>query len=83
MGEYTIIIVVSALGFFALAATLLIPVYRFLKREERLAEELDDVLKAELHRRNARSASTRSRNGTSGGADTGNPEDDGGILRPR
>ena len=82
MGEYTIIIIVSTVGFFALAAALLVPVYRFLKREERLAEELDDVLKAELHRRSARSASARSRNGTAGEGDDGQ-DDDGGILRPQ
>ncbi|MEX0748174.1 MAG: hypothetical protein WD275_09265 [Rhodothermales bacterium] len=35
MTEYTLVIILTLVGFIALAAILLVPVYRFLKREER------------------------------------------------
>ncbi len=37
--DYTWLIIGTTLGFFALAAVLLVPIYRFLKREEKVAEE--------------------------------------------
>jgi hypothetical protein len=39
MDEYTVIILVALFGFLALAALLLIPVYRFLKREEKASAQ--------------------------------------------
>ncbi len=38
MGEYNGVILLTLIGFLALAALLLTPVYRFLKREEKAAE---------------------------------------------
>ncbi len=38
MGGYTGVILLTLVGFLALAALLLTPVYRFLKREEKVAE---------------------------------------------
>ncbi len=38
MGGYTGVILLTLVGFLALAALLLMPVYRFLKREEKVAE---------------------------------------------
>jgi len=37
MNDYTAIIIATFFGFFALAAIVLIPVYRFLNKEERLS----------------------------------------------
>jgi len=37
MGEYGTVILLTFFGFLALAAILLVPVYRFLKREEKLS----------------------------------------------
>ena len=36
--NYTIIIIATTIGFFALAAVLLVPIYRFLNREEKESE---------------------------------------------
>jgi hypothetical protein len=38
MGEYGTVILLTFIGFVTLAAILLVPVYRFLKREEKLSE---------------------------------------------
>lgn len=38
MSDYTLIILATFFGFMLLAAILLVPVYRFLKREESLSE---------------------------------------------
>ncbi len=38
MDEYFVVIVVTFVGFVALAAVLLVPVYLFLKREERASQ---------------------------------------------
>ena len=38
MNEYDGVILLALVGFAALAALLLVPVYRFLKREEKVAE---------------------------------------------
>ncbi len=38
MDSYYLVIVGTIVGFFALAAALLVPVYRFLKKEEQTAE---------------------------------------------
>lgn len=38
MGEYDGVVLLALVGFLALAALLLTPVYRFLKREEKAAE---------------------------------------------
>lgn len=37
MTDYTIIIIVTLVGFLALAAVLLVPVYRFIQREKEVA----------------------------------------------
>lgn len=39
MDEYTLVIIVTLVGFTILATILLVPVYRFLKKEEKIAEE--------------------------------------------
>ncbi len=39
MDIYTIVILLTLVGFFALAALLLFPVYFFLKKEERVAQK--------------------------------------------
>lgn len=39
MAYYTFVIILTLVGFLALAAALLVPVYRFLKREEKAGEE--------------------------------------------
>ncbi|TDI77597.1 MAG: hypothetical protein E2O84_00710 [Bacteroidetes bacterium] len=39
MDEYTVVILVSLVGFALLAAILLVPVYRFLKKEEKISEQ--------------------------------------------
>ena len=55
MDSYTFVIIVTLVGFFALAAALLVPVYRFLKKEEKVAEEwLDESASASDHERNGR-----------------------------
>jgi Flp pilus assembly protein TadB len=41
----TWVIIITFVGFVALAAALLVPVYRLLKREERRNEEVDRRLK--------------------------------------
>ncbi len=38
MNEYSGVILLAFIGFAALAALLLVPVYRFMKREEKVAE---------------------------------------------
>ncbi|MEM1269086.1 MAG: hypothetical protein AAF752_11525 [Bacteroidota bacterium] len=45
MDRYTVIIIVTTVGFAALAAALLVPVYRFLKREEQANERQDKRLR--------------------------------------
>lgn len=42
MIEFWPVIVVTIVGFFGLAALLLIPVWKFLNKEERVAEKLDE-----------------------------------------
>ena len=37
--DYTWVIIGTTVGFFALAAVLLVPIYKFLKREEKVAEQ--------------------------------------------
>ena len=37
--DYTWVIIGTTIGFFALAAVLLVPIYKFLKREEKVAEQ--------------------------------------------
>ena len=50
--KYAVVIIVTALGFGALAAILLVPVYRFLRREERLSREwTEEELREEARRR--------------------------------
>jgi hypothetical protein len=39
MDQYTFVIIATTVGFFALAALLLVPVYRFLKREEEASKQ--------------------------------------------
>jgi hypothetical protein len=38
-GDYLTVIIVTTLGFGALAAILLVPIYRFLKREDEVSKE--------------------------------------------
>lgn len=47
MDLYNVVIIVSFVGFCALAAILLVPIYRFLKREERASEtwSTDELLR--------------------------------------
>lgn len=71
MSEYTLVIIVTVIGFFALAAALLVPVYRFLMREEQVNNETDGFLRDELARRRAR----RTGNGN-------HDRDDGGVAEP-
>ncbi len=50
--NYTIIIILSTVGFFALAAILLVPIYRFLLKEEEVAERWTaDAITANIERR--------------------------------
>jgi hypothetical protein len=51
MSEYAIPIAVAFFGFFALAAILLVPVYRFLNREEERSRDWTDASIAERRRR--------------------------------
>lgn len=39
MGEYTLVIIATLIGFFLLAALLLTPVYSFLEREKQASKE--------------------------------------------
>lgn len=48
-----LIIAVTFFGFIALAALLLVPVYRFLTREERASRDWTDDAIAQRHRRDA------------------------------
>lgn len=48
-----LIIAVTFVGFLALAALLLVPVYRFLTREERTSQDWTDDAIARRHRRDA------------------------------
>lgn len=53
--DYVLVIIVTTVGFAALAAMLLVPVYRFMKHEERMLEEVtDEDLRAEARRRDLR-----------------------------
>lgn len=46
MDYYTVVILLTLVGFLALAFVLLAPVYRFLKRQERLGEEWTEAIDA-------------------------------------
>ncbi len=48
-----LIIAITFFGFIALAALLLVPVYRFLTREERASRDWTDDAIAQRHRRDA------------------------------
>lgn len=56
MSDYITIIIVTFVGFVALAALLLVPVYRFLKREERAATKWTDPADFEAAQRGERPA---------------------------
>ena len=46
MDKYVVAIILATIGFFTLAALLLVPVWRFLSRQERISEEwTEDALK--------------------------------------
>jgi len=47
MDQYSVVIIIAFLGFVALAAVLLIPIYLFLKREEAAGEAMNAVIQAE------------------------------------
>jgi type II secretory pathway pseudopilin PulG len=52
MDYYTLVILASLIGFLLLAALLLVPVYRFLQREDEAAQRFTDVYlrkQQELH----------------------------------
>ncbi len=51
MGDYALPIVITFVGFISLAAILLVPIYRFLQREERRSEEWTDERIAARRRR--------------------------------
>ncbi len=54
-GDYWVVIVVTTIAFGALAAMLLVPIYRFMRKEERmLAEVTEDELIEEARRRDLR-----------------------------
>ncbi len=54
-GDYWVVIVVTTIAFGALAAMLLVPVYRFMRREEQMLEEVtEEELTAEARRRDLR-----------------------------
>lgn len=42
MSDYTLVIVITFIAFAGLAALLLVPVYRFLKREEKAGKKWSD-----------------------------------------
>lgn len=50
MDFYDVVIVATLVGFLALAIALLLPVYRFLQREERASEAWTDEALARQHR---------------------------------
>lgn len=53
--DYILVIIVTTIGFGVLAAILLVPVYRFLKREDRMLEEVtEEELREEARRRDQR-----------------------------
>lgn len=70
---YSVVIIVSGLGFCALAAALLIPVYRFMRKEDEAAREFDAARRAELERRLGSRRKEENGNGH---------DDDGGIPVP-
>lgn len=47
--DYVVVILVTFFGFVALAALLLVPVWRFLTREEKVAEEWTEDVRPEEH----------------------------------
>lgn len=47
MDDYTVLIIATLVGFLALAALLLVPVYRFLDREKEVSEKWTDRSLAE------------------------------------
>lgn len=51
MDKYVIVIILTTIGFFALAAILLVPVWRFLSKEEEISEQWTDEKISERHRR--------------------------------
>ncbi len=50
MDKYLIAIILTTIGFFALAAILLVPVWRFLNKEEKISEEWTKDKISELKR---------------------------------
>lgn len=48
MDKYLIAIILTTVGFFALAAILLVPVWRFLNKEEKISEEWTEDKIAEM-----------------------------------
>lgn len=70
--EYLPIIIATLLGFGALAAILLVPIYRFLDREQEVAEKWTPEALAERMQEKEQTAS----NGTSDPDDSSTPEDD-------
>jgi hypothetical protein len=51
MSDYALPIFLTFFGFISLAAILLVPIYRFLQREERKSQEWTDERLAERRRR--------------------------------
>lgn len=70
--NYTLVILISAAGFFALAAALLIPVYRFMRKEDQAGKEFDESYRSELRRRLAQRKQRENGN-------VEDPDDDGGT----
>ncbi len=58
MDQYSVVIILAFLGFVALAAVLLVPIYLFLKKEDAAGEAMNEVLYSE--RESARAADSDS-----------------------
>ncbi|MBT8399102.1 MAG: hypothetical protein KJO98_01390 [Rhodothermia bacterium] len=50
MDKYVVAIILTTIGFFALAAILLVPVWRFLNKEEKISEEWTEEKVSERNR---------------------------------
>lgn len=77
LDNYTLVIIVSAAAFFALAAALLIPVYRFMRKEDQAGKEFDESYRAELQRRLVLRKQRENGNGQDADDDGGTPVDVG------
>jgi hypothetical protein len=72
MGSYSLLILATLVGFFALAYVLLAPVYRFLEREQQASKEWTPERIAE--RLKERRASSNGANESEGSEQEGSPD---------